>query len=151
MMLERSGVFPITKRRYLIIFISCLYPHTVLARCPGHTPQLYHICVMSRIGYFIFNGIYFVIETLFNLVPAKFELFQRVQYVDIWDVWKGQQNIVLSCIYIQFCAFFAMKFCFVCKLSQNYTDLMCLLDIKVLIQQTKGACARAVYCSGGKL
>ena len=79
MMLERSGVFPITKRRYLIIFISCLYPHTVLARCPGHTPQLYHICVMSRIGYFTFNGIYFVIETLFNLVPAKFELFHGIK------------------------------------------------------------------------
>ena len=60
-------------------------------------------------------------------------------------------KILLSCIYIQFRAFFAMKFCFVCKLSQNYTDLKCLLDIKVLIRETKGACAPAVYCSGEKL
>ena len=32
------------------------------------------------------------------------------------------------------CAFFVVK-CFICKISQNYTDLWFLLDIKVLTQQ----------------
>ena len=47
----------------------------------------------------------------------------------------------LTCFYAAhiFSAFFRVIFCFVCKISQSYTDLKCLLDIKVVTQQAKGA------------
>ena len=40
-----------------------------------------------------------------------------------------------------------MKFSFISKMSQNYKS-RCLVEIKVLIQQGKGAVALAHYCSG---
>ena len=45
-------------------------------------------------------------------------------------------------------AFFGVKFSFLCKISQNYTDLPCLLDINVLTLQANGAGVLAAYCSG---
>ena len=48
-------------------------------------------------------------------------------------------------------AFFRANFCFICKISQNYTDLRCLLEIKVLTQPAKGAGSLVAYCSGEKL
>ena len=43
------------------------------------------------------------------------------------------------------CVCFGVKFSFVCSISQNYTDLTCLLDIKVLTLQAKGAVPQAAY------
>ena len=44
-------------------------------------------------------------------------------------------------------ALFGVK-CFICKISLNYTDLRCFLDLEVLAQQAKGAEASVAYCSG---
>ena len=46
-----------------------------------------------------------------------------------------------------FSAFFGV-ICIICKTSQNYTDLRCLLDIKVFTEQANGAGALPAYCSG---
>ena len=37
---------------------------------------------------------------------------------------------------------------FLCKISQNYTDLRCLLHIKMLTQQANEAWALVAYCCG---
>ena len=42
------------------------------------------------------------------------------------------QDIFKLLIFSVFNAFFRVKYCFVCKISQIYTDLWCLIDIKVL-------------------
>ena len=55
----------------------------------------------------------------------------------------------LSCLHFHFSVlFFGLKVLLICKISPNYTDLKCLLDIKVLTQQAKGAGTLAIYCSG---
>ena len=40
-------------------------------------------------------------------------------------------------IFSAFSAFFVVKFCFIHKISQNYTDLWCILDIRVITEQAK--------------
>ena len=42
-------------------------------------------------------------------------------------------GIFLSCLHFHvFSAFIGVKFSFICKISQNYTDIRYLLDIKLL-------------------
>ena len=36
---------------------------------------------------------------------------------------------------------------FICKICSNYANLRCLLDIKVLTQQVKGAGTLSAHCS----
>ena len=47
-----------------------------------------------------------------------------------------------------FSAFFGVQFNFIGKISENYTGLRCLWDIKGLTQQAKGAGVLAAYCCG---
>ena len=44
--------------------------------------------------------------------------------------------------------FFGVKLYFICKISDNYTDIKCLLDIKVPTEQVKGAGPLVAYSSG---
>ena len=58
-------------------------------------------------------------------------------------------RILLSYLCFQFfSAFFGVQFNFIGKISQNYTGLRCLRDIKGLTQQAKGAGVLAAYCCG---
>ena len=57
------------------------------------------------------------------------------------NVFKNEQafhqDICKMLTFSVFSAVFGVKFCFIYQIIQNYTDLRCLLDIKVLTQQAK--------------
>ena len=66
-------------------------------------------------------------------------------YIFIHTHQAFSQDIFKLLTFSVFDAFFGAKFCCICNISQNYTDLRCLLDIKVLTQQAKRAGAIAAY------
>ena len=60
------------------------------------------------------------------------------------------QDIFKLLTFAVFSVVFEVKLYFIYKISQNYSDLRYLLDIKVLTQQAKGAGTLVAYCCGGK-
>ena len=61
------------------------------------------------------------------------------------------QDISKLLTFSVFSVVFEVKLCFIYKISQNYTDLRYLLDIKVLTQQAKGGRTLVAYCCGKDL